>query len=180
MKKIAGIITTVILTISMIVGCEQDNSINVIEKDYQEILEVNGTAYELFVEDYKNFIDGLDAGKKGVLMDYIENSLTRPTTQKLSVNCNCQPDDRECSATGSMSECCICCTPPQSAACGVYFGIASCQCSGGNPIPRLQYSAPPVTIYPKKIAQLISYAKINGINTIEISRSFEALFNSIK
>jgi hypothetical protein len=178
MKKIAVIFFAFVVAVLMIASCEQETSIAVKVRDYPEILEVNGTTYNLFSEEYKNFIDALDDDKKTMIADYTQNSIKKPFTQKLTVNCNCQPEDRGCSAIGAYSECCICCTAPQSAACGVYFGLASCQCSGGNPTPRLQNTSPPVTIYPRNIAKLINYANMNGITTKGITKSFEVLINS--
>ena len=47
--------------------------------------------------------------------------------KNLGVKCDCIPGEGSCNTSCTFSECCICYTKGQNAACGCYWGVAVCK-----------------------------------------------------
>jgi hypothetical protein len=95
--------------------------------------------------------------------------------------CDCQPPaNGSCSADCKFSSCCVCYNPKtEDAACGCYFGIASCRAEARDTSHshRLAVTGKhTVTIYNRKIQEMFGYLK----NTFKVQPELFSSYDILK
>jgi hypothetical protein len=164
-------------------ACQQESPTNsVIE--LPEVAAIDVVKYEPFRASVEKFAGSISPEQYQFLSSYVlQNSDKKSSASNksaLKVTCTCSVGQATCEAIASTSECCICCGAGQSAACGVYFGIASCECSGSTPkggkAPQDLQASGTVTVYPRDIERLLQFAEKNNFDIREVRWEFDQLF----
>jgi hypothetical protein len=163
--------------------CNKTEAIDI--EVFPDKVTLTAASYNEFVESYNAFFSNLDENKRNLLNDFIQSKYLSKNTiggssssgRTDKAECNCSPGQASCSAETWASDCCICCSAGQSAACGTYGGIASCKCSGGGEVPsdgRRQTgesgAKTAVNIYPNRFFEIFTFAEKNSINVVDIRK----------
>jgi hypothetical protein len=149
------------------------------KKDLPEKILVEGVIFAEFAANIKREFETLTTDQKNILGRYVAGEEKKNIeARKGGTSCGCSAEQSTCSASGNLSECCICCPKGRAAVCGIYFGIASCKCedfeSGGG---RIETNPTTVTFYPQKFAQTLAFAKSNNMNVSAIEAHFNKLIS---
>jgi hypothetical protein len=144
-----------------------------------DIIKVSSRYYNDFNIAYQSFFSSLSNSQKDLLNSYVMDLEKELVNGRVAgATCNCGQGQNSCTASGVFGDCCICWSPAtQNGACGVYFGVPSCQVeekSIAGP-GRTESIETIVTFYSKKFSEMIEFATINQINTKEIRAEFKKL-----
>ena len=171
-------------TVILLQFCEKPETTKIEEK-YPEKIQISSAKYNLFVSAYQEFIGTLDQNTQNSLNNFIKSKLSEtakanPEGRTSSVNCECSPGQSTCNASGTGSECCICCPSGKVSVCGVYFGVASCKCEGdpesfgrnsdteqSNDKPSLVY------VYPNRIFEMFSFLESQSVDVKTIKEQLK-------
>jgi hypothetical protein len=157
----------------------EETSFKINAPEFSEIIKISGQDYSNFKRSYEVFMGNLTDSQRDLLENYVESVELGVVNGRLAgATCQCAQGQNSCNASGVFGDCCICWWPnTQEGACGVYFGVPSCQIQerqieGGT---RSRETENFVNFYSKRFSEMLIFAKTNSINVKDINFEFEKL-----